>query len=803
MLQIATKSELKNGKIARREDSISRFIPYLRHIDPSTLKTKEGYLLKTIKLAGIPFETTDQVDLNQKKNVRATMLKTISNSRFAIYQHTIRRETKENLNSEFENDFCRNLNEAYQSRIDKKRLFINEQYLTIIRRPANSKIGLFSEVCNILFTKIDNSLQQQRNDENLKELEKAVSNIISTLSPYSPEVLRLEEVDNVLFSNNISFLSYLLNFEKTKVRTPDISIDQYLPTKRISFGKETFEIRGAKQEDVRLGAILSVKEYAGATGPGMLDGLLKLPHEFIITQRFGFIDRQTSMNRMVDARNKVISAENGANSLIDTITDAIDDLSSGQTAFGEHHLTITACAKTKEQLDRALSDCSSELTNLGIVSAREDINLEAAFWANLPGNFNYIARKSLISSHNFASFASYHNFPAGQKADNHWGSAITKLETTSGTPYWFNFHERDVGNFTVIGPTGTGKTVLLTFLMAQAQRLKPKSIYFDKDRGAEIFIRAIGGDYTNVTPGKPTGLNPFQLKDTPENRNFLNEWLTLLITSDGGNPLTSQEKSLITDVIDANYTDLEFHERKLSNIVQPLAGYSSQNDTSLSMRLHRWHSDGDKAWLFDNEKDSLSLENNTIGFDLTTILDDPVSRTPWLMYIFYRVNSLLSGQKTIIMLDEGWKLLDDPAFASRIKDWMKTIRKLNGILGFAPQSAKDAIGSSVGDAIIEQSPTQIFLPNSKAKESDYCHGFGLSSHELKIIKTLTPESRCFLLKHGNHSVIAKLDLTGLEEYISVLSGRAESVQELERLMSQHGQTTEEWLPHFQKKKVAA
>ena len=221
------------------------------------------------------------------------------------------------------------------------------------------------------------------------------------------------------------------------------------------------------------------------------------------------------------------------------------------------------------------------------------------------------------------------------------------------------------------------------------------------------------------------------------------------------------------------------------------------------MRLRRWHSDGDKAWLFDNEKDSLSLENNAIGFDLTTILDDPVSRTPWLMYIFYRVNSLLNGQKTIIMLDEGWKLLDDPAFASRIKDWMKTIRKLNGILGFATQSAKDALSSSVGDTIIEQSPTQIFLPNSKAKESDYCHGFGLSSHELKIIKTLTPESRCFLLKHGNHSVIAKLDLTGLEEYISVLSGRAESVQELERLMSQHGQTTEKWLPHFQKKKVAA
>ena len=803
MLEIAKKTDVKNGKIAKREDNVSRFVPYLRHVDSTTLKTKEGYLVKIIKLEGIPFETADQVDLNLKKNVRATMLKALSNSRFALYQHTIRRETNEKLESEFENDFCKQLDDAYQAKIDDKRMFINEQYLTIIRRPANSKIGLFSELSHILFTKVDRSLQKQRDAENLKALNEAVSNILSTLAPYKPKVLDLEETDKGLYSNNLSFLSYLINFEKVKVRVPSISIDKYLPTKRISFGRETFEIRGLKPNDVKLGSIISVKEYANATGPGMLDGLLKLPHEFVVTQSFGFIDRQTSMKRMTDARNKAISAENGANSLIDTITEAMDDLSSGQTAFGEHHLTITATGKNREQLDRALSDCATELTNLGIVSAREDINLEAAFWATLPGNFNYIARKSLITSHNFASFASYHNFPAGQKSDNHWGSAITKLETTSGTPYWFNFHERDVGNFTVIGPTGTGKTVLLTFLMAQAQRLKPKCIYFDKDRGAEIFIRAIGGDYTNVTPGKPTGINPFQLEDTPENRNFLNEWLTLLITSDGGDALTPEEKGLITDVIEANYKDLEPFERKLSNIVQPLAGYSGHSNISLSMRLGRWHSDGDKAWLFDNQEDTLSLENSTIGFDLTSILDDPISRTPWLMYVFYRVNGLLNGQKTIIMLDEGWKMLDDPAFSMRIKDWMKTIRKLNGILGFATQSAKDAIGSSVGDAIIEQSPTQIFLPNSKAKEKDYCGGFGLSKHELKIIKNLTAESRCFLLKHGNHSVIAKLDLTGLDEYISVLSGRAESVQELEQLMAKHGNSSDKWLPHFQTRKIAA
>ena len=102
------------------------------------------------------------------------------------------------------------------------------------------------------------------------------------------------------------------------------------------------------------------------------------------------------------------------------------------------------------------------------------------------------------------------------KAHNHWGPAVSLLETTSQTAYHFNFHERDLGNFTVVvGPSGSGKTVALSFLMAQAQRVRPepKCVFFDKDRGAEIFIRALGGRYEVLQPGEPTGFNPLALPD--------------------------------------------------------------------------------------------------------------------------------------------------------------------------------------------------------------------------------------------------------------------------------------------------
>jgi type IV secretion system protein VirB4 len=124
-------------------------------------------------------------------------------------------------------------------------------------------------------------------------------------------------------------------------------------------------------------------------------------------------------------------------------------------------------------------------------------------------------------------------FPRGQADGNHWGQAVTVLETTAAGPYHFNFHHGDLGNFTVIGPSGSGKTVVLNFLLAQARKFDPRIIFFDKDRGAELFLRAIGGRYDVLRTGDPSGLNPLLLDDTPDNRQFLLSWLSRLVTPNG------------------------------------------------------------------------------------------------------------------------------------------------------------------------------------------------------------------------------------------------------------------------------
>ena len=369
---------------------------------------------------------------------------------------------------------------------------------------------------------------------------------------------------------------------------------------------------------------------------------------------------------------------------------------------------------------------------------------------------------------------------------------MTVFDTTSGTPYFFNFHARDVGHTTIIGPTGAGKTVLMNFLVAQAQKYRGRTFMFDKDRGAEIFVRALEGNYSVIEPGEDCGFNPLQLPDTREHRAFLVDWLKALVSANG-EIITPEENDRIVEAVNGNF-NLEPSARMLRNIA-PFFGLETPG--SIASRLRMWHSSGNYAKIFDNPVDKINFSNNNVfGFEMGELLADKVSMAPTLMYLFHRVHMSLDGTPTMVILDEAWALIDNPIFAGKIKDWLKTMRKLNGMVVFATQSVEDAAKSDISDTLIQQTATQIFLPNPKATDS-YKEAFMLTDREFNLLKTTDPASRYFLVKQSGDVVVARIDLTGMEDVINVLSGRAETVGILQRVLQEVGHDPDEWLPVFQ------
>jgi type IV secretion system protein VirB4 len=387
-----------------------------------------------------------------------------------------------------------------------------------------------------------------------------------------------------------------------------------------------------------------------------------------------------------------------------------------------------------------------------------------------------------------------HNYPVGKIENNHWGDAVSVFDTTSGTPYYFNFHLRDVGHTTVIGPTGAGKTVLMNFLCAQSQKFNCRMFMFDKDRGADIFVRAMRGHYTVIDPGDKCGFNPLKLPDTMENRNFLTEWLKVMVTIHD-EPFTAEDMDKIQEAVAVNYK-LAPKDRILRNIA-PVFGLEGPG--TLAGRLRMWHSNGQYAGLFDNEIDSIDFaQGNIFGFEMGEVLADKVSLLPTLLYIFHRIHLSLDGTPTMIILDEAWALIDNKVFVQKIKDWLKTLRKLNGMVVFATQSVEDATQSDISATLIQQTSTHVFLPNPKATD-DYKRCFMISDREFNLIKNTDMGSRYFLCKHGKDVVVARIDLSGMEDVIHVLSARAETVAILDEIRAQYGDDPDDWLPIFRER----
>jgi type IV secretion system protein VirB4 len=565
-----------------------------------------------------------------------------------------------------------------------------------------------------------------------------------------------------------------------------------LATTRVCFGAEVVEYRAAT--GTRVGAMLGIKEYPTPSITGMLDRLLSAPFAFVLTQSFVFLSKASGQALLTRQINRMANAGDFAVSQAEELGVALDALTSNEFVMGDHHFTLQVLAapdgvpegRPQEERLRTLNDCVARaraiLADTGMTVAREDLALEAAFWAQLPGNFQLRPRKAPITSRNFAAMASFHNFPSGRATGNHWGEALTLFPTRAHSAYYFSLHasdpldgdsRRDAGHTFICGPTGSGKTVLIGFLVAMLARQGATQVIIDKDRGLERLVDALGGEYLTLRNGLATGFNPLQLPAGPGHMEFLRDWLQLLARAPGARPLSVREQRDLDQAL-RGALSLAPETRRLSRLLEFL---DPTDPEGLHARLGRWcgAGEGAYAWVFDNPEDSVVRRldgQSTIGFDVTEFLDNDTVRAPVTMYLFHLVRQLLDGRRLVCWMDEFWRLLQDPAFECFAKDGPKTWRKLNGVMCLATQSASDVLESPISRTVIEQTPTKIFFPNADAAPEEYTTGLGLSHRELALIKEeLEPGARAFLVKQGHQSVVCRLDLHGFESELDVLSAR--------------------------------
>ncbi len=511
-----------------RELDPETFIPYIRHVDETVIALDSRALMVMISIEGVSFETADSLDLNGLYRDLNTLYRNISDERLAIWTHIIRRRDDTYPDGEFSNPFSASLNGKYRERMVREDLFRNDLYLSLLWYPNRDPAERFASLL-VRLRKARNTASELDAD-GVKHLRDKLADLMAGLQRFAPRVLSICDEKGILFSEPSEVLHQIIGGRRERIPLTQGRISAAIYSDRVIFGRETVEIRheGAS----RFAGMFGFKEYPARTRSGMLDGILSVPFELILTQSFAFTSKTDARSIMGRKQNQMVSAGDKAASQIEELDAAMDELESNRFVLGEHHLTLGVFASTVKELTDNLAKARSHLTSGGAVVAREDLGLEAAWWAQLPGNFRYRARSGAITSRNFAALSPFHAYPSGKKDGNEWGPAVAMLKTASGAPFYFNFHCGDLGNTFVCGPSGAGKTVLVNFMLSQLEKHDPHMVFFDKDRGSDLFVRAAGGIYLPLRNGEPTRCAPLKaLELTPANKVFLARFIGKLVSS--------------------------------------------------------------------------------------------------------------------------------------------------------------------------------------------------------------------------------------------------------------------------------
>lgn len=746
------------------EKRLSSMLPYVSLVTDRTIRTRGNELMQCIRLEGVNSTTSEDTHLDRIGALLAGIVAQVG-TEFSFYLHKVSKAVDVTLPPIPGKGFAAAVDQRWRAHLGRSGLRDKTLTLTVLKRPeAGSRLPF-----GLGASRARHAADTPRR---LRKLDEVVGFLLSSFVELKPRLLAASSGELLGFLGSLNTGEENPLFPRSRLGV----IAEDVANTRVTFRGTTIALSDGAVGD-KLGAIFAVKNYPAKTDSLMLDEL-NLPVDMVVTHSFVPINANIMAGRIKRQLRLMQAANDGAVSLAQELELAQDDLESKRLIFGEHHMTVAVYARSHAALD----DIAAEIRNIsatsGINLISEAFGARAHFMAQHPGNTGARSRKAAITNHNFADLATFHRTPLGKTGrEVPWGVPITLFPTPERSGFRFNFHEQGApdreptgGHTLILGRPGSGKSVLAAFLMTMARRADARLFVFDYRAGMEMAVRALGGSYSTVRAGRPTGLNPLQTEIDPRGQAWLADWLASLLER-RDRPLTPVQTNRLQEVVRQNASAANAGLRNWSDFASLLV--STDDDGDLFERMQEWTAEGRYGWIFGaNTEDSFSIDGDVAGFDLTGILDSESERERMavLSYLFRRVERVIEDRKpTIIVIDEAWKALDNAYFAERLSNWLVTARKQNAVVVMMTQYASQLERTRTGKTIVEAVPTQVLLPNIRASAADYAM-LGLSEKELDVLLGVGSASRLALVRDDRGAVVIDADLSALGPLVTILGG---------------------------------
>jgi type IV secretion system protein TrbE len=501
--------------------------------------------------------------------------------------------------------------------------------------------------------------------------------------------------------------------------------------------------------------VLSVRGFPTSTWPGLLDDLNRLGIAYRWSTRCICMDKDEAEKELVRLRRQWFAKRKGVlallretlfqqeSPLVDSDASnkasdadaALQELGVDQVAFGYVTVTVTVSDADARVADEKLRLVERVIQGRGFVTIAESLNAVEAWLSSIPGNAYANVRQPIISSLNLAHLMPVSAVWAGPARNTHLdGPPLVVTRTDGATPFRLVTHVGDVGHTLVAGPTGMGKSVLLATLALQFRRYPGSRLFlFDMGRSLRATVLGLGGEHYDLGGDGDLAFQPLARIDQDSYRTWAAEWLEGRVLHEGVAVGPDQKAALWTAL--KSLAGAPEAQRTLTGLCMLL------QDNALRQALQPYVLGGAHGRLLDADTDRLGTADVQC-FEMEELMHSKAAVAAVLGYLFARFEARFDGAPTLLILDEAWLFLDDPLFAARIRQWLKTLRKKNVSVIFATQSLADIQNSSIAAAIIESCASRIFLPNPQASEPQIrgiYQGFGLNDRQIEIIAHAPPK----------------------------------------------------------------
>jgi type IV secretion/conjugal transfer VirB4 family ATPase len=497
--------------------------------------------------------------------------------------------------------------------------------------------------------------------------------------------------------------------------------------------------------------VLTIKGFPPFTHPGVLDDLNAAAMTYRWMTRYLCLDRDESERELVKWRRLWFSKHKSMGALVkemltkeaatfanpdaiaksEEVDDALAELGSEQISFGFLTSTLVVLGATAGEADEKLRAAERIIASRGFVTVSETLNAVEAWLSSIAGHAWANVRHPMVSTLNLSHVAPLATAWAGDARNRHLDApALAVARTDGSTPFRLDLHVGDVGHTMVVGPTGAGKSVLLSFLALQWRRFPASQVFvFDKGGSARAALIGMGGAAIDLGGDGVAAFQPLARIDSPQGRADALNWVMTILAQEGLSD-TPEVKEPVWSALGSlrSAPREQRHLTGLRLLVQ---------NAAVQAALQPYTQDGAMGGVFDGAEDRLELADIVL-FEMEEIMARPKAAAPALIHLFDRLEERFDGRPTLLILDEAWLFLDSPIFAARIREWLKTLRKKNVAVVFATQSLADIAESAIAPALIESCPTRIYLPNERALEPQQRQAyerFGLNETEIELIAT--------------------------------------------------------------------